>query len=229
MISIIIPVLNEKENLKALLMPLQKWRQHGHEIILVEGGGDEQSERLSKRLVDVFIHASPGRARQMNAGAAMAKGSDLLFLHADTRLPAGAEQALLQFSQIESAQWGFFDLRLAGRPGIFRVIETMINWRSSLTCIATGDQAIFVRNSVFRALQGYADIPLMEDVEICRRLKKRTRPIIVPMAVLTASRRWEVNGVIKTILLMWLLRLSYYLGVSPQRLVRAYYPDTDYS
>jgi len=212
-----------------MLLPLQRWRQHGHEIILVGGGGDNGAEQESNQLVDDFIYSTPGRARQMNAGAAKAKGEVLLFLHSDTDLPEMAEQALLRFNRAESAQWGFFDLHLSGRQRVFRIIEMAISWRASLTGIATGDQAIFIRKQVFRELKGFADIPLMEDIEISQRLKKRAQPVIPAMAVCTSSRRWERNGVLKTVLLMWFLRLGYFLGVSPVRLARVYYSGTDFS
>lgn len=157
----------------------------------------------------------------MNAGAAIASGDVLCFLHADTQLP---EQALADINNaIQSGgRWGRFDIRLSGGHWMFRIIERLINWRSAITGIATGDQGIFVRRSLFQSLNGYADIPLMEDVELSRRLRRLARPALIHRPLITSSRRWEENGIIRTIFLMWGLRLAYFVGVPPHVLAKLY-------
>jgi rSAM/selenodomain-associated transferase 2 len=172
--------------------------------------------------VPALIESPRGRAMQMHAGA-QASGADvLLFLHADCTLPPGAADDIREV--IESGRlWGRFDVRLTGRNFMFRVIERLMNWRSRLSGIATGDQALFVRSDVYRVLGGYALIPLMEDIEFSSRLQWVGRPVRLPGPVLASSRRWEKHGILRTTLLMWALRLLYWLGVSPARLVRWYY------
>ena len=219
-ISVIIPVRNEADNLSAYLKPLQSWRGQ-HEIILVDGGSTDDSPILAAPWVDSVLHAPPGRAGQMNMGAAQAQGDVLLFLHADTGLPDDACRLIEQAMQ--QSQWGRFDVRLSGRHPLLRVVERMMNWRSCLTGIATGDQAIFVSRYGFEQLGGYPQQALMEDIELSRRLKRVAgRPACIHHPVITSSRRWEQNGIIRTILLMWYLRLAYFLGVPAARLARRY-------
>ncbi len=160
----------------------------------------------------------------MNVGAAAARGDVLLFLHADTRLPEGAAEILIAALSASARVWGRFDVRLSGAAWPLRIVERSMNWRSCLTGMATGDQGIFVRRSAFEAVGGYPAIPLMEDLELARRLKRLSRPICLRRPVITSSRRWEERGILRTVLLMWSLRLLWFLGVSPQRLVRLYYP-----
>ncbi|MEX1196292.1 MAG: TIGR04283 family arsenosugar biosynthesis glycosyltransferase [Pseudohongiellaceae bacterium] len=223
LISIVIPVLNERDTLCRHLPWLQPLRGDEHEIILVDGGSTDGGPGEVEDLVDQSITAPAGRAWQMNAGAAVARGDVLLFLHIDTVLPEDAAEQILSALRIPGAEWGRFDVRLTGQRPVFRCIERMINWRSRWSGIATGDQAIFVRRRVFHELGGYPGIPLMEDVALSRRLRRRTRPCCLSIPVLTSSRRWERNGVLRTVLLMWWLRLLYRLGVSPRRLHRLYY------
>ena len=225
-LSVIVPVLNEAESLASFLRHLQPLRAQGHELILVDGGSSDGSPQFAYPLCDAVIESEPGRARQMNAGAALASGDWLLFLHADTCLPkpfAEWEGLIAQTRQT----WGRFNVRLSSDRWFFRIIERAINIRSALTGIATGDQAIFIRRERFNQLNGYADQPLMEDVELCRRLKKRGAPLCLKQPVITSSRRWEAKGVFRTVLLMWELRLRYYLGAKPSELVRRYYPSAD--
>jgi rSAM/selenodomain-associated transferase 2/rSAM/selenodomain-associated transferase 1 len=224
-ISIIIPVLNECAALEANLPLLQSWRQRGHELVVVDGGSTDQSLSICSGLVDHVLSAPAGRASQMNAGASVAGGDVLLFLHIDTMLPAILPQHLLN-SLVDSGgkRWGRFDVRLSSRKFVFRVIETMMNLRSRVTGIATGDQAIFVERSLFEQLGGYPPIPLMEDVQLCKTLKHTAgRPVCMPERVQSSSRRWEKHGVVKTILLMWWLRLAYFLGARPEDLHAQYY------
>ena len=167
------------------------------------------------------LESERGRARQMNVGASVARADVILFLHADTALPSDALDAVRQ-AIAAGALWGFFRVRLAGRHPLLRIVERLMNWRSRLTAIATGDQAIFVRRDVFRVLGGFAPIELMEDIELCARLKTFGRPTCLASTVVTSSRRWETRGVLRTIVQMWMLRALYALGVSPRRLARWY-------
>jgi rSAM/selenodomain-associated transferase 2 len=184
-------------------------------VIVVDGGSTDATATLAAPLCDQLLQTSPGRASQMNAGARAARGDALVFLHADTRLPAHADQAVL--AALEHAAWGRFDVRIAGRHRLLAVVAWAINARSRLTGIATGDQAIFVRRDAFA---GFPEIALMEDVAFSAAMKQR--PACLRQKVLTSGRRWERDGVIRTIVLMWRLRLLYALGVPPERLARDY-------
>lgn len=217
-LSIIIPVLNEARSLQAHLPLLQAAREAGHEVILVDGGSTDEGPALAAPLVDKLVRSPAGRALQMNAGAAQASGDLLLFLHVDTRLPEGAI-ALLQQAFVQPAvQWGRFDVRLSGAHRAFRLIETMINLRSRVSGVATGDQALFLRAGLFHAIGGFPAIPLMEDVAITKTLRRLSRPLCLRERVTTSSRRWEQHGIVRTVLLMWWLRLLYVCGMSPARL-----------
>ena len=217
-LSIIIPTLNEQGVIEACLDHLQPLRKMGVEIIVSDGGSIDRTCELAAAYADKVISGESGRSCQMNAGAGIARGQYFLFLHADTQLPEHFSVALLL-----GAQWGFFPLRLSGSAWPFRFIEHAINLRSKISGIGTGDQVLFVRSALFNVLGGFADIPLMEDVEFCRRLKVICRPAFGHSFVVTSSRRWEQRGIIRTVFQMWRLRLAYFLGVSPQSLVRQYY------
>lgn len=217
-LSIIVPALNEEENIESSLVPLQPLRQKGVEIILVDGGSSDQTCELAAPYVDQLFHSERGRARQMNAGAALASGTYCLFLHADTKLPSNFSMPC------GNVQWGFFSVKFSGAKWPLRIIEWCMNTRSRVSGIATGDQVIFVRGDIFRRLGGYAEIPLMEDIDLCRRLKGISPPILGKGVVTTSSRRWEQRGIVRTVLTMWSLRLAYFMGVSPQYLARQYYP-----
>ena len=220
MLSIIIPVLNEETTLPDALDRLQYLRQQGHEVIVVDGGSRDDSLMLAQQAADNVIVSQPGRAVQMNNGAELATGDVLLFLHADTVLPKAVEQV---FSKIEDEVfWGRFDVRLSGKKLIFRIIETMMNLRSRITSVATGDQVIFVERSLFEKIGGYPEIDLMEDIAISKQLRKICKPVCVRDRVMTSSRRWEDRGAVRTILLMWKLRLYYFFGISPRKLSRMY-------
>lgn len=200
-------------------------RTQGHtpgEIIVVHSGDPVTLVALRDVPANVRRVSAPrSRALQMNAGAAAAVADVLVFLHADTELPAGAIAAVRRAVEA-GALWGFFAVRLAGRHPLLRVIERMMNWRSHITGIATGDQAIFVQRHAFELLGGYAPIALMEDIDLCERLKWLGPPARLRTPVVTSSRRWETRGIWRTVLLMWWLRGLYALGVSPQRLARWY-------
>lgn len=223
-LSIILPVLNEAGTLPATLDALQPLRARGHEVIVVDGGSDDGTPARAMALADRVLTAPRGRARQMNAGAAVARGEVLLFLHADTRLPEDADAAVAAALDAAGREWGRFDVRLSGAAWPLRIIEWLMNRRSCLTGMATGDQAVFVTRAAFAATGGFPDIPLMEDLALSRRLKRRSRPLCLRGPVITSSRRWEERGILRTVLLMWSLRLLWFLGVSPRRLVRLYYP-----
>ena len=221
-LSIVIPVLNEAGSIVATLQSLAAWRADGVEIIVVDGGSSDTTPALCAGLADQLLHAPPGRARQMNAGAAQARGEALLFLHADTRLPEDAPAAIARALTGGAYAWGRFDVTIDGRSAWFPLIAALMNLRSRLTGIATGDQAIFVRRDAFVAVGGFPDQPLMEDIELSRRLRRRGRPACLRQRVLTSGRRWERHGVWPTIWLMWRLRLLYWLGTPPDKLARAY-------
>jgi len=220
-LSIIIPTLNEIENIEATLRPLQTLRAQGHEIIVTDGGSEDTTVALATPLCDRLVHAPRGRALQMNEGARYACGNYLLFLHADSVLPDDAPGLIS--SALQSSTWGRFDVRLSGRHWLLRIIESMMNLRSRLTGIATGDQAIFVMRGLFEELGGFPDLALMEDIELSKRLKRHGRPACLKQKVLTSSRRWEAHGILKTVLLMWRLRLAYFFGARPEQLSRHYY------
>lgn len=221
-LSVIIPVRNEAQALPLLLADLAPLRAAGAQLIVVDGGSDDDTREQAASHVDLLLQSEPGRARQMNAGAAVASGDYLWFLHADTRVGAPAVASLLDVLARRPC-WGRFDVSLSA-PGLaFRLIGSMINLRSRLTGVASGDQGIFVARATFDALGGYAQIPLMEDLELCRRLKRLARPQCLRPPLSTSSRRWERGGVWRTVLLMWRLRLAYYCGANPEQLARQYY------
>jgi rSAM/selenodomain-associated transferase 2 len=231
-LSIVVPVWREAETIESTLSGLQSLLSFGHEsgdaepheIIVVDGGSDDSTARLARPLCDQVIVSEPGRAVQMNAGAAAASGDILLFLHADTLLPASAIDRLAEFAASGCA-WGRFDVRLSGRRRLFRVIAWFMNQRSRLTGIATGDQAIFMRRSVFEELGGFVRMPLMEDVEMSSRLKRLSRPFCIADPVVTDSRRWQKHGPWRTVLLMWRIRWRYWRGESPEALAKLYRAD----
>jgi rSAM/selenodomain-associated transferase 2 len=222
LLSIIIPTLNEEDIITNTLERLKVLREAGHEVIVADAKSFDKTYSLAARFADSVLLTEEGRGWQMNAGAEYANNDILVFLHADTRLPDNADKLINQALQEDGKSWGRFDLRLSGKARLLRLVERMINWRSCFTGIATGDQAIFVKTTTFKQIDGFADIPLMEDVDLSRRLKRITRPICIKTPVITSSRRWEENGIIRTILLMWSLRLAYALGVSPETLKKYY-------
>lgn len=216
-LSIVIPALNEAQGIAAALEALAPLRARGHEVILVDGGSDDATLEIAAGLADRALAAPRGRARQMNAGARVARGQALVFLHADTRLPADADREIL--AALERHCWGRFDVVIEGHHALLRVIAWAMNARSRLTGIATGDQAIFVRRDAF---EGFPEIALMEDVAFSKAMKRRGRPACLRSRVRTSGRRWESRGVVRTMVLMWRLRLMYFLGASPERLARRY-------
>jgi rSAM/selenodomain-associated transferase 2 len=221
-LSIIVPTLNEAEAIGDTLAALQPLRDRGCEVIVADGGSADATVAIARPLADAVVASRPGRARQQNAGAAAASGEILLFLHADTRLPRDAHVLVSVGLRQTGKGWGRFAVRLTGRHPMLRVIERMMDLRSRFTGIATGDQAIFVRRDRFRAVGGFPDLPLMEDVALSETLNRLGPPLCLREAVTTSSRRWEKHGVYRTMMLMWGLRLAYWLGVDPSRLADRY-------
>ena len=215
------PALNEAGGIGAALARLQAWRPRC-EVIVVDGGSDDATAEIARPLADQVLSAERGRARQMNAGAAKARGDVLLFLHADTALPDDAPLLIALGLEATGRGWGRFDVSIAGTSPLLGAVSTLMNLRSRLTGIATGDQAIFVRRPAFAAVGGFPDIPLMEDVEISQRLKALSPPLCIRSRAITSARRWERDGVLRTIVLMWRLRFAYAMGVDPRRLARRY-------
>lgn len=220
-LSIVIPTLNEAAGIEATLMALQPLRARGVEVVLADGGSGDTTVAVARPWVDTVVDAPRGRALQMNAGAARSRADALMFLHADTRLPPLGDVLALQ-SLAEGAYWGRFDVRIEGRPRMLRVVAALMNLRSRLSGIATGDQAIFVTRAAFERVGGFPAQPLMEDIEISRQLKRLGRPACLRARVCTSGRRWEQRGVWRTIVLMWRLRWRYWRGEPAARLAEAY-------
>jgi rSAM/selenodomain-associated transferase 2 len=216
-LSIVIPMLNEAARIARALEALAPLRVRGHEVIVADGGSEDGSRELALPLADRVLRAPRGRARQMNAGAAAASGDALLFLHADTRLPANADQLIVH--SLKKKVWGRFDVAIEGRSALLPVIAFFMNTRSRLTGIATGDQAMFVRREAFR---GFPEIALMEDVAFSKAMKRQSPPACLREKAATSGRRWDRHGVLRTIFLMWRLRLAYFLGAAPDELARRY-------
>ena len=220
-LSIIMPVLDEAAEIEAALTALAPFRARGVEVIVADGGSGDDTVGLARPLADRVVMAARGRAAQMNAGATVAKGDVLLFLHADTHLPGDADRLILDAFTRSGRAWGRFDVRING-GGVFALISAFMNARSRLSGIATGDQAMFVSRAAFDNVGSFPPIALMEDVTLSAKLKRVGRPLCLAARVTTSGRRWHRQGVLRTILLMWKLRLAYFFGADPVRLARAY-------
>jgi len=221
-LSIIVPTLDEATGIAACLERLRPLRERGAEVVVADGGSADGTAAIAAPLADGVIAAPRGRASQMNAGAAASRGDTLLFLHADTRLPDDADRLVLEGLAASGRRWGRFDVAIEGRPAMLRVVAACMNARSRLTGIATGDQAIFVRRAAFDSAGGYPAIALMEDIALSKALKRIGPPLCLRSRALTSGRRWERHGTLATILLMWRLRLAYFLGADPARLAKRY-------
>jgi rSAM/selenodomain-associated transferase 2 len=221
-LSIIVPVLNEGESIADPLDALADLRALGVEVIVVDGGSRDATVPRARARADRVISAPRGRALQMNAGAEKACGDVLLFLHADSRLPGDADHIVLDGIARSGRAWGRFDVKIDGDSPLLVAVAWLMNIRSRLTGIATGDQAIFVRRDAFHSVGGFPAIPLMEDIALSKRLKRASRPLCLRACAVTSGRRWDKNGVASTVLLMWRLRLAYFFGADPKALARQY-------
>ena len=221
-LSIVIPVHDEAAGITPRLAALTGLRRAGCEVIVVDGGSGDDTAEIAAELCDQLVLAARGRAVQMNAGAAHARSNLLLFLHADTDLPPGALAAIEAAMRDKPIAWGRFDVVLASTHPMLRVVSAMMNWRSRVTGVATGDQAMFMTRAAFDQAGGFPAIALMEDVAMSKRLKHLAAPRCLRLAVTTSARRWETRGIAATILLMWRLRLAYFLGATPESLARLY-------
>jgi len=219
-VSIIIPVLNEEAFIKQLLQQLQGYRKQGHEVIVVDGGSIDHTVLISSELSDKVIKSEAGRAVQMNNGASQSKNAVLWFLHADTLIPEKAVENIQ--AALNKSDWGRFNIKLSGTNGLFRLIEFMMNMRSYFTGIATGDQGIFVKRKSFESVGRYSNLPLMEDINLSKKLIKISKPACIKNTLITSSRRWEEKGILSTVFLMWRLRFLYWLGVSANKLATRY-------
>lgn len=222
-ISVIVPVLNEEKSIAATLDALQALAPY--EIIIVDGGSSDRTRDIVAGFPVKIISSERGRARQMNRGAREASGDVLLFLHADSRLPTSALNEIGGALSDARFVGGRFDVELDGKHWLLPLVGRMISYRSRISKVGTGDQGIFVRREVFQRMQGFPDIPLMEDIAFCRRLKRLGEVACLRSHVVTSARRWEVDGVWRTILRMWTIKLLYFAGVSPARL-KQFYADT---
>ena len=224
-LSIIMPVFDEAAEIESALAALAPCRRRGVELIVVDGGSRDGTPDLCRPLADRVVSGQRGRALQMNAGAAAANGDVLLFLHADTRLPEGADQLVLDglagSGRAGGRTWGRFDVRIEG-GGLLGLVSFTMNWRSRITRITTGDQAMFVTRAAFKAAGGFPAIALMEDVALSAQLKRIGAPLALRARVTTSPRRWRKHGTFRTVLLMWRLRLSFFLGADPAKLAQAY-------
>jgi rSAM/selenodomain-associated transferase 2 len=217
-ISVIVPVRNEAASIANTLAGLRE--PEVLEILVVDGGSQDGTVELARSLADRVIEAPAGRARQMNAGAAMARGDLLLFLHADSTPPRGFAAAIVE--ACAGAIGGRFDVALDASGTAYRVIEAAINLRSRWSGLFTGDQGLFIRRDVFDALGGYPDQPLLEDLALAQAMKRCGRSVALRLRLRTSARRWQRHGVVRTVLLMWWIRALYCLGVAPERIERLY-------
>jgi len=221
-LSVIIPALNEAGCIQPTLEALQPLRSRGHEIILVDGGSSDATLALCQPLVDRVMQSPPGRARQMQTGADVAAGNILWFLHADSKIPVAADNLIMQALDSAQADWGRFDISFTDGQPLLKCVAWFMNQRSHLTGIATGDQGIFVRRTLFDKVDGMPSIPLMEDISFSGSLKQHGRPCRVTQTLGTSPRRWHAHGILRTIVTMWGLRLAYFAGISPERLEKFY-------
>lgn len=222
MLSIIVPCLNESARIAATLERLAAMRQRGAEVIVVDGGSGDDTVAKASPLADLVVSAPRGRAAQMNAGAGRARGEILFFLHADSIPPAEADGLIIDGLARARRSWGRFDVAIEGRHPLLRAVERLMNLRSRLTGIATGDQGLFVTRTLFEAAGRFPPIALMEDIALTKRLKRFAPPLCIGHRIVTSGRRWEKHGVVRTVVLMWWLRLAYALGADPDKLALRY-------
>ena len=222
-VSIIVPDFNEAETIEAFLVSVRESCGGGAQIIVVDGNSADGTASIARPRCDRLLESRKQRAAQMNAGVRHASADIFWFLHADSRLPKHADELIRDALARSGRSWGFFQVRLSGSNLMLRIVERMMNWRSNLTGIASGDQGMFVSRELFERIGGFQEIALMEDIAISGKLKVAGWPVCLPQKLVTSSRRWEKNGMLRTILLMWKLRLLYFFGVEPGKLARMYY------
>lgn len=223
-LSIIIPVLNEQNFLAALRKPLTTFIAQGHEVIIVDGGSTDKSIHIADMIGCKTLVLHPSRGSQLHLGALQSTKEILLFLHADTILPSNAVTLINQALAPSRNHWGHFSVAFSNSKPVFRTIAWFMNKRSRLTGMATGDQAIFIKRKCYFDCGGFPAYPIMEDIALSKRLKKiAVPPVCLPDKVISSSRKWEVEGILKTITTMWSLRLLFFLGVSANKLVKLYY------
>ncbi len=222
-LTVIVPVLNEVRGIVSALSCLQTLRARGHEVIVVDGGSSDGTPDAARPFADRVLNSPRGRARQMNTGARAARGDVLLFLHADTALPADADRLIVEAFRRSGRMWGRFDVELSPSTPPLRLVAFLMNLRSRLTGIATGDQAMFVRRVPFERIGGFPALALMEDIALSIRLKRESRPVCLRPRAVTSSRKWEREGIVRTVLLMWRLRLAFFFGADSADLARRYY------
>ena len=221
-LCIVMPVLNEAAGIADALSALAPLKARGVQLVVADGGSRDATTNIVQARGDTVISSAPGRALQMNAGAQASSATVLLFLHADTLLPDHADQLIAQALASGNAVWGRFDVHIAGQSRMLPVVAALMNWRSRISGIATGDQAMFMRRAAFDAAGGFSVQPLMEDIEMSKRLLKLSRPACLRAKVQTSGRRWDTRGVWRTIVLMWRLRFAYWRGAAPERLAQLY-------
>jgi len=226
-LTFVVPVLNEASSISGFIRSLRADCEKACEIIVVDGGSEDQTAELARQESDLVIVSQRGRATQMNAGARKASGTILCFVHADSRLPPAPDQAIRNALLPGQRHWGRFDVRLSGRHPLLRVVERLMNIRSRLTGICTGDQAMFMTRELFDTAGGFPQIALMEDIALSRTLRSYGQPACLRQKLVTSSRRWENQGILRTIVLMWKLRLLYFFGADPARLAQRYYGRED--
>ena len=224
-ISLVVPVLNDVKALAGLLKTLEGLRC-GYEIVVVDGGSSDSSRQLAAQYPVRLIKSEAQRAAQMNAGARAATGDWIAFLHADSKPDQRWVRALSTLTCLGDG-WGFFEASLDQSEGLLKLVERLMNLRARITSIGTGDQCLFVHRELFEKAGGFPSQPLMEDIDLCKRLRRFSRPMLLNATITTSSRRWRKEGVVRTILLMWMMRFGYWIGVSPRRLARIYYPRID--
>lgn len=224
-LSIIVPVLNEARTIAGVLNTLRPFRQRGAEIIVVDGGSDDDTAQLAQPLADRVVKAPRGRAAQMNEGAKVASGFIFLFLPTETRLPPDADTQMMVGRNRDTSVWGRFDMHLTGRHPLLPIVARILNWRSRMSGIASSEQAIFVQRETFFRLGGFADIPVMDDVEMSKRLKAISPPICVTSRVTVPGKRFDREGFWTTLRMMWLMRFRYRTGMKPAEILKRYGPD----
>ncbi len=221
-LSIIVPVLNQSRTMIDTMSALKPFRQRGAEIIVVDGGSDDDTAVLAHPFADRVVKGPRGRAAQMNEGAKVASGFIFLFLPTDTTLPADADTQVMIGRARDTSVWGRFDMRLTGRHPLLPIVARLLNRRSRSSGIASCEQAIFVQRETFFRIGGFTDIPVMEDVEISKRLRAISPPICVTSRVTVPAKRFDRDGLWTTLRTMWIMRLRYRMGMKPEEILKRY-------